>query len=563
MFTPKPDINVTSAFISETGKVKVIVKLTTNLLAGEELRVYARRVGVADIAMVVKPTTSLLTFIVVDNIDTTSVVNYIASVFDTVNQVSSIESISEISVDKRTDVDSLIIRLYAKFDPVTLTYNLKTKAIKNRPNSRLSKSTKLAMSFEVSNNAGVAPEYIYKYFTDPQDEASLTFYNIDSVDMKAGFSNMGNSAPSGTLLKSPALWPTNVRQILFSLRDLETLTDIFVNIPLPVETGTISEFMQWDIEFDMSAPGFPSYYEVFQTSGISVDFAASPRNGSVPLVVTFINKTTLPNYPFALWDYHVEQADNVETISITTDPVFNYVIQGTHSVSLTASGGGNNVTKTKTGFITVIEPNYALDLYTEFYRDEFNGLVDADLALHVPDIAPPGYVYSATNALAKLDGNGYFVKGNTSTSPFFIDFAVPYVLQAPAALNIKAQISAVAFHRQENTQDLVGFSLLSDTDSYLILNVRQFGNVCYLNVSLGDVMVNAFSLSEVITVPYGIVLFNISAVLTANNLVVNLNGVDYTFPYTPFNFGPNLKNVRLESIDFQTKINRVRVGLVT
>lgn len=81
---------------------------------------------------------------------------------------------------------------------------------------------------------------------------------------------------------------------------------------------------------------------------ISVDFAANPLSGTVPLTVTFANSST--NAILYLWDF----GDTLTSTEVS--PAHSYTQAGIYSVTLTAVGLSGSETLTYPNYLTVYEP---------------------------------------------------------------------------------------------------------------------------------------------------------------------------------------------------------------
>ncbi|MCG3212506.1 MAG: hypothetical protein FOGNACKC_06176 [Anaerolineae bacterium] len=81
---------------------------------------------------------------------------------------------------------------------------------------------------------------------------------------------------------------------------------------------------------------------------VSIDFAAQPLTGTVPLTVTFVNSST--GASSWLWDF----GDSITSTVIS--PTHVYTAGGVYTVSLTAGNGYITDTLTRTNYITAYEP---------------------------------------------------------------------------------------------------------------------------------------------------------------------------------------------------------------
>lgn len=84
---------------------------------------------------------------------------------------------------------------------------------------------------------------------------------------------------------------------------------------------------------------------------LTADFNADTVSGIAPLTVSFTSVTT-GAVTGLKWNF----GDSAIPDATSQNPVVTYSTPGTYTVSLTATGGGSSVTKTKTGYITVSAP---------------------------------------------------------------------------------------------------------------------------------------------------------------------------------------------------------------
>jgi PKD repeat protein len=94
---------------------------------------------------------------------------------------------------------------------------------------------------------------------------------------------------------------------------------------------------------------------------ISVDFAADPTSGVAPLVVTFTD-TTGSRVDSRLWDF----GDG--TTSDLASPTHTYTQPGSYDVSLTVVSAGQNLVKTKPGFVLVFS-NVGIGLTGRYFNN--------------------------------------------------------------------------------------------------------------------------------------------------------------------------------------------------
>jgi PKD repeat protein len=98
-------------------------------------------------------------------------------------------------------------------------------------------------------------------------------------------------------------------------------------------------------------------------------FSAGPRYGEKPLKVYFTNKSlgTVDTFD---WDFGGDPLGVLDGHSPDHSPIYTYETAGTYSVSLSITGPNGSDSKTKTDYITVVDPATVLDANFRAPRSE-------------------------------------------------------------------------------------------------------------------------------------------------------------------------------------------------
>jgi PKD repeat protein len=120
-----------------------------------------------------------------------------------------------------------------------------------------------------------------------------------------------------------------------------------------------------------------NYFDAFKSqkqsyigpAGVYANFHGAPTQGLAPLTVTFTNTSqSLSEITSYLWDF------GDTATSTDPNPTHIYTANGVYTVTLTASGGGDQDTVTKTHYINVTESIFA-DGFESGYLSAWSGAV--------------------------------------------------------------------------------------------------------------------------------------------------------------------------------------------
>lgn len=113
---------------------------------------------------------------------------------------------------------------------------------------------------------------------------------------------------------------------------------------------------------------------------VTVDFAAAPLSGIVPLTVTFANSST--NAIHYLWEF----GDTLTSTEVS--PAHSYTQAGIYSITLTATGLSGSETLTRPNYLTLYEP-----LVAEFMATPLTGPVPLTVTFVNSSTGASGYVW--------------------------------------------------------------------------------------------------------------------------------------------------------------------------
>jgi uncharacterized repeat protein (TIGR01451 family) len=187
------------------------------------------------------------------------------------------------------------------------------------------------LSISKSGPSLVLPGEPISYTLTVTNSGSLTATNLVVTDtLPAGANYISGGTPVGNVIS----WT------IASLPPLSSTT-----LPLVVTaTQTISNYdYHVTANDDLSASG----QEVVETA--ILDFIADPLMGAVPLTVTFTNLAT----PAAISGFEWAYGNGFTQTTSAVTHTYQYTQTGVYTISLTATGGGNSRTLTKTNYITL------------------------------------------------------------------------------------------------------------------------------------------------------------------------------------------------------------------